>query len=170
MGEHHRKQWTLLNPVFPISHVRDIVSVFFKVMKCLQHDIAAQVEHRPCDIDMLEWLNCTALELVGQSGLGYSFDYLKEGYVNPYSIAIKNLVPAILKVPVTRRFLPFLIRIGPPSLRKFVVKIFPWKALKEIAGIVDIMDKISIKIFEEKKIGAGKDIMSKLRTYMMSAR
>jgi hypothetical protein len=43
---------------------------------------------------MLEWLNRTALELVGQSGLGYSFDCLKEGYINPYSAAVKNLVYA----------------------------------------------------------------------------
>jgi hypothetical protein len=40
---------------------------------------------------MLEWLTRTALELIGQSGLGYSFDNLKEGGEHPYSRAVKNL-------------------------------------------------------------------------------
>jgi hypothetical protein len=40
---------------------------------------------------MLEWFTRTALELVGQGGLGHSFDSLKESTVNPYSKAIKNL-------------------------------------------------------------------------------
>jgi hypothetical protein len=41
---------------------------------------------------MYEWLNRTTLELVGQSGLGYSLDSLKEGHANPYSIAVTNLL------------------------------------------------------------------------------
>ena len=77
---------------------------------------------------------------------------------------------------LAREFLPWLIYIGPPSLRRFVVKSLPWKAIKEIDGFVDIMDKTSIKVFKEKKralsngdeaamhqIGRGKDIMNTLR-------
>jgi hypothetical protein len=30
-------------------------------------------------IDMLRWMSRTALELIGQSGLGYTFDPLTEG-------------------------------------------------------------------------------------------
>ncbi|KAG1842383.1 cytochrome P450 [Suillus subalutaceus] len=173
LGEHHRKQRKMLNPVFSISHVRDMVPAFLEVTKCLRDGIAAQVEHGPREINMLEWLNRTALELVGQSGLGYSFDCLKEGYANPYSAAVKNLAPTIFKVSVARKFLPFLINVGPPNFRRFIVKIFPWKALKEICSIVDVMDETSMKVFEEKKralskgddavlhqVGEGKDIMS----------
>ncbi|KAG1761206.1 cytochrome P450 [Suillus occidentalis] len=162
-GEHHRKQRKLLNPAFSISHVRNMVPAFLQVMNCLRDGIAAQVKHGPREINMLEWLNRTALELVGQSGLGYSFDCLKEGYVNPYSAAVKNLVPTILKV-------------------RFIVRIFPWKALKEVCGIVDDMDEASMKVFEEKKpalsagddavlhqVGEGKDIMSILLRANMDA-
>jgi cytochrome P450 len=119
---------------------------------------------------------------MGQSGLGYSFDCLKEGYANPYSVSVKNLAPTILKVSVARKFLPFLINIGPPYFRRFIVKILPWKALKEICSIVDIMDETSMKVFEEKKralskgdntvlhqVGEGKDIMSILLRANMDA-
>lgn len=182
LGEHHRKQRKMLNPVFSISHVRDMVPAFLQVTKCLRDGIAAQVEHGPREINMLEWLNRTALELMGQGGLGYSFDCLKEGYANPYSVAVKNLAPTILKVSVARKFLPFLINIGPPYFRRFIVKILPWKALKEICSIVDIMDETSMKVFEEKKralskgdntvlhqVGEGKDIMSILLRANMDA-
>ncbi|KAG0706187.1 cytochrome P450 [Suillus ampliporus] len=182
LGEHHRKQRKLLNPVFSISHVREMVPTFLQVTKCLRDGIVAQVEHGPREINMLEWLNRTALELVGQSGLGYSFDCLKEGYTIPYSIAVKNLMPSIVKVSVARQFLPFLIHVGPPNFRRFIVNIFPWKALKEISGIIDVMDKTSAKVFEEKKravlegneaslhqIGQGKDIMSILLRANMNA-
>jgi hypothetical protein len=91
----------------------------------------------------------------------------------------ENSRPTILKVSVARKFLPFLINIGPPYFRRFIVKILPWKALKEICSIVDIMDETSMKVFEEKKralskgdntvlhqVGEGKDIMSILRAFM----
>lgn len=91
----------------------------------------------------------------------------------------ENSRPTILKVSVARKFLPYLINVGTPNLRRFIVRIFPWKALKEICGIVDIMDEASMKVFEEKKralsegddavlhqVGEGKDIMSILRAFM----
>lgn len=44
-------------------------------------------------IDVLSWMTRTALELVGRSGLGYSFDPLTEnGKEHPYSVSVKNLV------------------------------------------------------------------------------
>ncbi|KAG2344709.1 cytochrome P450 [Suillus weaverae] len=182
LGEHHRKQGKMLNPVFSISHVRDMVPAFLEATKCLRDSIAAQVEHGPREINMLEWLNRTALELVGQSGLGCSFDCLKEGHANPYSTAVKNLLPTIFKVSVARKFLPFLISVCSPSFRRFVVNFFLWKALKEICGIVDVMDETSMKVFEEKKralsngddavlhqVGEGKDIISILLRVNMDA-
>lgn len=41
---------------------------------------------------MLQWFGRTALELVGQAGLGFSFDPLTEDHIErPYVKAIKNL-------------------------------------------------------------------------------
>lgn len=49
---------------------------------------------RPTEIDMVGWMGRTALELMGQAGLGYSFDPLAEDAADEYGAALKNLVYA----------------------------------------------------------------------------
>ena len=44
------------------------------------------------EIDMFHWMARTALELIGQGGLGYSFDPLTENKTNEYGEALKDLV------------------------------------------------------------------------------
>ena len=46
----------------------------------------------PTEIDMLHWMNRTALELIGQGGLGHSFDPLTEDVRHTFGDAIKELV------------------------------------------------------------------------------
>ncbi len=41
---------------------------------------------------MLGWMGRTALELMGQAGLGYSFDPLVADAADEYGTALKNLV------------------------------------------------------------------------------
>jgi len=51
------------------------------------------VANGPQEIDVLAWMSRTALELIGQSGLGHSFDSLEEGAEeHPYSRSVKNLL------------------------------------------------------------------------------
>ena len=44
------------------------------------------------EIDMLTWMGRTALELVGQGGLGYSFDPLVANTHNDFGEAIKTFL------------------------------------------------------------------------------
>ena len=44
------------------------------------------------EVDLLNWFGRTALELVGQGGLGYSFDPLTEDKPNAYANAVKMFV------------------------------------------------------------------------------
>lgn len=44
------------------------------------------------EIDLLNWMGRAALELVGQGGLGYSFDPLVEDAHNDYGDALKKLL------------------------------------------------------------------------------
>ena len=54
------------------------------------------METRVCDgpkeLDMLSWMGRTALELVGQGGLGYSFDSLVADTKDEYTEAVKAFV------------------------------------------------------------------------------
>ena len=45
------------------------------------------------EIDVLSWLSRIALELIGQAGLGYSFEnFQDETAVSEYSRAVKDLL------------------------------------------------------------------------------
>lgn len=46
----------------------------------------------PQEIDVKEWMTRVALEIVGQSGLGYSFETLDETKSNQYAAAVKMLL------------------------------------------------------------------------------
>ncbi|KAF9230508.1 cytochrome P450 [Melanogaster broomeanus] len=145
-----------------------MVPIFQEISITLRHTIAAQVKDGPRDIDMLEWFTRTALELIGQSGLGHSFDSLKGATVNPYSKALKKpsvsgivfasdrpahyrASPALVRLTVPRLLLPYVVKIGSPKFRRYIAEMVPWKELHEVLRMVDIMDKTSIDIFEAKK-------------------
>lgn len=57
----------------------------------LQKAIECRVIGRngPVELDMLNWMGRTALELIGQSGLGYSFDPLVADSSDEFLTAIK---------------------------------------------------------------------------------
>ena len=42
------------------------------------------------EVDLLMWMGRTALELVGQAGLGYSFDPLVDDTTNDFAEAVKS--------------------------------------------------------------------------------
>ncbi|KAH7928041.1 cytochrome P450 [Leucogyrophana mollusca] len=182
LGEQHRKQRKMLNPVFSTNHMRQMLPVFLEISTTLRDAIAAKVKDGAQEINMLEWFSRTALELVGQSGLGYSFDGLKEDSENQYSRAVKNLLPALFKTAIPRQLLPWAVKIGTLGFRRFIIKNTPWKALKEVDDIVDTMDKMTTQVFRSKKealengddtvteqVGQGKDIMSILLKANMAA-
>jgi hypothetical protein len=75
-----------------------------------------------------------------------------------------------------RPFVPFLVKLGPASFRRFLVEHIPWQKLQALRGIIDVMDSTSREIFNAKKhaiergegslldqVGRGKDIMSIIR-------
>ena len=54
--------------------------------------IEQRVRGAPAEIDMLKWMGRTALEIIGQVGLGHSFDPLTEDVQDEYTDAVKQLV------------------------------------------------------------------------------
>lgn len=44
----------------------------------------------PQELDIMDWMSRVALELIGQGGLGYSFDALDEGVKNEYAEAARE--------------------------------------------------------------------------------
>ncbi|KAF5326984.1 hypothetical protein D9619_004812 [Psilocybe cf. subviscida] len=175
LGEQHRKQRKMLNPVFSITHMREMTPTFYGVIQKLHHRFEDKVKDGPVELDVLAWMSRAALELIGQSGLGHSFDSLEQDIpTDPYGASIKALVPANFKIIFPRSYLLSVVdKIGTPKFRRFVMNLLPWKTLHDIRDIADLLHHTSVKILESKRkaleegdeavtaqIGAGKDIMS----------
>ncbi|KAF5382086.1 hypothetical protein D9615_004310 [Tricholomella constricta] len=174
-GERHRRQRKMLNPVFSINHMRQMIPFFYDVANKLHVAIARQVADGPREIDILQWMTRAALEMIGQGGLGYSFDSLVGGEAeHPYSKSVKGLMPTIFTLALPRVFLlTTLVKIGTPRFRRSFMELLPLKNLHRLKDIVDVMEETSIDIFNCKKqaleegdaalmqqVGQGKDIIS----------
>ncbi|KAJ3711890.1 cytochrome P450 [Lentinula guzmanii] len=135
-------------------------------------------------VDILSWMGRTALELMGQAGLGYSFDPLTdEDSAHPYSKVIKELLPTLTRLQFWQfNVLPYVSWIGTPAFRRSIVNRLPWKDLHHLRDMVDYMYRIAQVIYESKKralekgdqaialqIGRGKDLISILMKENMKA-
>ncbi|KAF9477913.1 cytochrome P450 [Pholiota conissans] len=185
VGERHRLQRKALTPIFTIAHMRQILPIFYEVTYKLRDTFVQKVHKGERDIDILEWMTRMALELIGQSGLGYSFDDLSENAsMHPYALASKKLIPLASQALVLRNIIMPIVTIGTPRFRKFIVDylLLPFPLVKELKEIVDVLYGTSVGIYETKKkllaegdeavssqIGRGKDIISILMKANMVA-
>ncbi len=51
-----------------------------------------QSEKSGAELDMLSWMGRTTLEVLGQAGLGYSFDPLTEDVADEFASAVKSFL------------------------------------------------------------------------------
>jgi cytochrome P450 len=183
---HHRKQRKMSNPVFSAAHMRDMVPTFFEISHKLESTLKSRLQtgSPSQEVDILSWMGRTALELIGQAGLGYSFDPLTdEESAHPYTRVIKEFLPTQMRVQFWGiNVLPLVSRFGSPSFRRFLINILPWKDLHQLRDMIDYMDQVATEIYEAKKlaldqgdeavaqqIGRGKDLISILMNENMKA-
>lgn len=57
----------------------------------LKSALTTLVAQGPAEVDIVPWMARTALELIGQAGLGHSFDPLTEDVPNEFAAAIKTM-------------------------------------------------------------------------------
>ncbi|THU97782.1 cytochrome P450 [Dendrothele bispora CBS 962.96] len=160
VGEHHRKQRKVLNPMFSVGRMRELVPIFYQVAHQLETTLTAKVQSKgPQEIDMLSWLSRAALEFIGRSGLGYSFDPLTNDMSeHEYTRNLKELVHLSTPLmPVRLYVLPWAVKIGSPGFRRAVCKYFPWKRVRRIQELVDYMWNVSEKIYRSKKDSQATD-------------
>ncbi|KAH9485688.1 Cytochrome P450 monooxygenase 91 [Psilocybe cubensis] len=140
LGDEHRRHRRMLNPVFSSAHMRQM-DVFLN-----------KVQNGPQEVDVVNWMTRLALELIGQSGLGYSFDELTEtSPQHKYGLMSKKLVTMQGDEFVRDWVMPRLTRIGTPAFRKFLVDLMPFEAIAGMKEIVNVLHDTSVLIFETKK-------------------
>ncbi|KAF9064450.1 cytochrome P450 [Rhodocollybia butyracea] len=184
-GEHHRKQRKMLNPVFSIAYMRSIMPTFYDVVDQLQNALHQRVQDGPREIDLLGWMSRTALELIGQSGFGYSFDNMLDDVPkHKYTVVMKELAPAIGRLRFAMGYIfPLVLGIvRSTNVRIFLMNAAPWKTLHSVRDMSEYMYEVSLGVYEAKKraleegdeamanqIGRGKDLLSILMKDNMNA-
>ncbi|KAF5361358.1 hypothetical protein D9757_011367 [Collybiopsis confluens] len=174
-GNDHRRQRKMLNPVFSAAHLRGMLYLTDFGWQ-LEGAIVTKLESGPeiQEIDVLSWMARTALELIGQAGLGYSFDPLVgEESAHPYPRIIKQLTYLSTLEILDNNYFPRMAGIGTPKFRRFIVNLLPWKDLHHVRDMVDYMHEVASEIYKEKKkvfeggdeaitqqTGRGKDLIS----------
>ncbi|KAI0786740.1 cytochrome P450 [Abortiporus biennis] len=179
-GSQHKAQRKMMNPLFSIAQLRSITPTFQNVARKLCAAITTQVQSRRTDsgeIDVLDWLSRAALELIGQGGLGYSFDQLVEGKPNELGDAIKNIAPSLSGGLLSYGdVISTLDVFGDSSSFKLrLLDSIPFTQVKQLVSCIRTIHDGCQNIYEEKKaalmagedavvhqVGEGKDIMSVL--------
>jgi cytochrome P450 len=168
LGDAHRKQRKIVNPVFSIAHMRNLTPIFYSTAHELCVALTAQFQDgQPKEVDMRPWVSKTALELIGRGGFGYSFDVFGKDTGNEYRKHVKDFTRIIFSFSTVQQFLPFFVKWGSPQFLRLLLSVTPWKKLHKARDIIDTMYLTSQKVYEERKKEVdegldGQDIMSVL--------
>ncbi|KAI0731458.1 cytochrome P450 [Fomitopsis betulina] len=169
VGERHRRQRKTLNPVFSQRNLKEMLPVFYGVIHKLQGAIDAQLQNSGAkELDVLHWTNRGALEVMGQAGLGYSFDSLQENSSNEFARALKGLFPAMQRIGFIRTFTPLFLKLGPRTVRRVFAQLIArvWAPARELLTVVDTLDLKAREILAVKRqslvgeAGEGRDLMA----------
>ncbi|KAF8212641.1 cytochrome P450 [Mycena galopus ATCC 62051] len=173
--DEHRKYRKIMIPAFSTVNLRGMISLFYEVaQKTRDGLIAPNVVQGPKTLDMNPILCRASLELIGRTGIDYSFDSMVPGEEqgDKYGLALRSLYPKAFVMQFAIPFLPFVVKLFPASFRRSMIDWVPWKPLQELRDIVDFADSTATRLVMDRKAAiesgkldtndGGKDIMTLL--------
>ncbi|KAJ7907830.1 cytochrome P450 [Mycena leptocephala] len=163
--DEHRKYRKIMMPAFSTANC--------VAQRARDGLIAPNVTSTPQTLDLNSVLRRTALELIGRTGIGYSFDRMLHGEeeTDPYAESLRLLFPTAFKMQLLIPLLPLLVNNFPPSFLRFMIKFIPLRPLHELRDLVDYTDGKAAELVRDRKaaiesgkleVDDGKDIMSLL--------
>ncbi|KAI8974184.1 cytochrome P450 [Trametes punicea] len=181
-GPQNRKQRKLLNPVFSVAHLRNMTHIFYNIARKVRDAIRMRVGEDGAEIDINGWMGRTTLEMLGQAGLGYSFDNFVDDTMDAYGESLKMFFPQLTRIVPLAVFVPMLSRVFPEWAIRRMLWAIPHRDVQRMMEISDTMARRSREMIEPKRaalrkgdealaqnIGEGKDIMSLLLKANMAA-
>ncbi|TEB18519.1 cytochrome P450 [Coprinellus micaceus] len=169
LGEQHRRQRKMLNPVFSIAHMKRMIPTFFDITFQLREIFLEKTANGPTELDMSPLMTSTALEIISQCGLGQKFNTVQVANgadEHEYIKAMKMLLPlgaSPFLLMVRTMVMPTLYRLKLSNTRfmRLVVNLvgIPYRRLRLLKQAVDVMHKTSVGIFNAKKkaVADGED-------------
>ncbi|CAE6539748.1 unnamed protein product [Rhizoctonia solani] len=172
--DEHRVQRKLLNPVFNMKYLRECDStyyshsspqmpVFMGIAKQATNTInkALISSTAPHEVDVFPWATAAALDLVGEAGLGYSFNSFS-GKRNEYSAAIKKVTQSFTKIGPLIQLLPYVHRLGTPAFRQWILDLLPSKTIQRLRRAVKLQNEQAEEIIRARQalLSSGSDLSS----------
>ncbi|KAJ7701729.1 cytochrome P450 [Mycena metata] len=171
MGDDHRKYRKTMMPAFSTLNLRGVVPLFYEVAERVGTLLPQQLDFNS--------ISCrTSLELIGRTGIGYSFDPMLPGQeqTDRYARALRGLFVTAFKLQLFIPLLPILMNLLPPALRRFLINFIPSQPLHELRDLVDLTDSTAAQLVKDRKMAQeggkldgseeGKDIMSLLGMHL----
>ncbi|KAG8730350.1 cytochrome P450-dit2, partial [Ceratobasidium sp. 423] len=121
-------------------------------------------------IDIFPWTTAAALELIGEAGLGYSFNSFS-GKRNEYSMASKSVAQLLSKLVPFIPIYPYLVRL---PVTRGLLSYIPVPLLRQVLKATSLQKEQAEQIIRTRKemltggvdlesvTGRGKDILTQL--------
>ncbi|KAJ2912873.1 hypothetical protein MD484_g7526, partial [Candolleomyces efflorescens] len=180
VGDRHRKQRKMMNPVFSTAHMKLMTSQFFAITYKLRDVFLHKTAEDPQEVDFMRWITRASLEIIAQTGFGTSWDPItEEAEEHPFTASAKLIMYVFKSLatlgslaytlslgrPVGKNLLLFRTfvmpivykyNLGTPALQRFLIDIMPSAPLKKLREISDTMHYHSLKLVNEKKEALAK--------------
>lgn len=161
LGRQHRKQRKILSPVFGLRHLRELVPAFSDIAETLCDKITGEVHSGVQEVNMVVWLSKTAMELIGVGGMGYSFNALEDDE-HAYIKAFNQLIFATNSLAFVRKALPYIQRLGMPTLQAAIGRALPFTSTRNFAKAIDEMWRVTMDIYSTYEQAEGVHVDRKL--------
>lgn len=97
-------QRKVLNPVFSVKHMRNLLPIFTPISEKLCTVLETKIALGQSEIDVYGWAGRTALEFIAQGGLGTSLDSLVDGEESSHSALVKEMVYVFVLLQFLRNY------------------------------------------------------------------
>ncbi|CUA67217.1 Cytochrome P450 3A12 [Rhizoctonia solani] len=113
------------------------------------------------EINVLGGATAAAIDSIGKIGFGYSFNSFKEEQ-NNYSDSIQDVTQSLIRIGPLIQLLPYVQRLGTPAFRRWMLKISPFGAIRQLRNAVNFQNEQADKILRirQELISSGVDISS----------
>ncbi|KAJ7478259.1 cytochrome P450 [Mycena latifolia] len=128
VGRDHHRYRKILMPAFSTAKIREMIPLFYEATRKARDGLISPfVKAGPCELGLNNILNRASLEMIGRTGIGYSFDKMIPGHEadDKYAVTLKELLPTVFKMGILFPLLPWVSRIGSPAFRRFLVNVIP---------------------------------------------